>query len=97
MIKPVSQYQDPETCKCGYEATRVPFPKRVYLANTAVQDRKFNQALGTVCTDSEARQIAKERGLIEVGNEDVAKAAHRTAEQNEQQLDAELEQVWKGA
>ena len=97
VIKSVSRYQDPENCKCGYEATRVPFPQRTYLSGTAVQDRKWNHALGMDCTESEARAYAKQNGLIEVGNENVTKEAKRTQDHIEQKLDADLETVWKGA
>lgn len=89
-IRPVSEYANPANCpKCSAEATRVPFPRRVWFAGTSVQDRYFNHALGKVVSDTEAKQIAKERGMIEVGNEDISK--HCNVEESN------YDDVWKGA
>ncbi len=89
VIKRVSEYKDPESCKCGYEATRVPFPTKIHLSGTAVQDKYFNHALGQVCTDTEAKQIAKDRGMIEVGNERI--------EKHVKPVEHSYDDVWKGA
>lgn len=90
VIRPVSRYDDAEICaKCGSVAERVPFPRRVFLHGTAVQEKQFNHALGTVCTDNEAKQIAKERGLIEVGNERV--------EKHVKPYESDYSDIWKGA
>ncbi len=89
IVKPVSQYDADENCQCGYLATRIPFPQKIHLGRTAVESPYFNHALGQVCTDSEARKIAKERGLIEVGNEKVEK--HVKVEEST------YDDVWKGA
>lgn len=89
VVKPASEYDTIEICKCGAEAKRVPFPRKIHLSNTAVQSPYFNHALGQVCTDNEARKIAKERGMIEVGNERVDKHV-QSAETN-------YDDVWKGA
>lgn len=98
VAKPVSRYREDELCTtCGCIAERVPFPRKTYLNNTAVQEKSFNHGLGIACTPNEAKRIAKEKGLIEVGNENVHKAAKRTSEQLDQKYDAELESVWKGA
>jgi putative FmdB family regulatory protein len=90
VVKPVSEYNTPEACRsCNYDATRVPFPRKIYLHGTAVQEKKWNPALGCAVTDSEAKKIAKERGLIEVGNEDPSKHL-KPKELN-------LDDVWQGA
>ncbi len=90
VIKPVKDYDKEETCeKCGAVADRVPFPRRTYLSGTAVQDKYFNHALGTVCTDKEAKILAKNRGMIEVGNEDVSKHVNP--------VESNYDDVWQGA
>lgn len=74
VVRPVSEYDAAAFCPdCGHEGTRVPFPRKLHLTGTKVQEKYFNPALGCVTTDSEAKQIAKERGMIEVGNERVEK------------------------
>jgi putative FmdB family regulatory protein len=80
VVRPVSEYDAAAFCPdCGHEGNRVRFPRKLHLYNTAVQEKQFNPALGCVATDREAKQIAKERGMIEVGNERVEQ--HVKAEQ----------------
>lgn len=74
VIKPVSEYDKKELCKsCGCVMTREFAPRRVYLHNTAVQEKKFQPALGRAATDRELKQAAKENNWIEIGNERVEK------------------------
>lgn len=63
-----------EPCpKCGTICERI-FRPKIHLSNTKVQDSYYNHGLGQVVkNDQHARQIAKEKGLIEVGNEKVEK------------------------
>jgi putative FmdB family regulatory protein len=73
VIKPVSEYRRLEYCDvCKAELTRVLSSPQ--LMNTKVEDPYYSVALGTVVKDKkhEAR-IARSKGLIEVGNEDVKK------------------------
>jgi hypothetical protein len=58
----------PQGISCDGVMERI-FSWKLHLTGTKVQERYFNHALGGVVTDTEARRIAKERGLIEVGNE----------------------------
>lgn len=97
VAKPVSRYLDEEICvSCGAVADRVPFPRKTHLSGTAVQDKKFNHALGRVCTDREAKQIAKEQGMIEVGNEDVSKHADTVRSDLDKAADKAYDDIWKG-
>jgi hypothetical protein len=58
--------------ECNYEGKRVLAPG--YFTNEKVEDSEFCPALGQVVKSQKHRlQIAKERGLEEVGNENVAK------------------------
>lgn len=87
--KDAEHYRRPEPCpQCGAQCARIPFPRRTYLANTAVQERYFSQALGQVVTRREELQIAKQQGMIEVGNEKIEK--HVKTELHS------YDDVWKG-
>lgn len=71
IIKPVSDYDRIENCEtCGTLMNRAFAPRKIHLYGTAVQDAYYNNGLGCVVkNDKHARQIAKDRNLIEVGNE----------------------------
>jgi putative FmdB family regulatory protein len=71
VIKPVSEYQSIELClDCGKVGVRAFAPKKIHLHGTSVQDAYFNVGLGKIVkNDAHARQIAKDKGFIEVGNE----------------------------
>jgi hypothetical protein len=90
VIKPAAMYNTPETCaKCGEIATRIPFPRKVHLYGTSVQEIEFNHALGKAVTKREASHLAKEKGMIEVGNEDISK--HVKMEESN------YDDIWQGA
>ena len=74
IIKPASDYKKDERCKdCNAVMTKDFAPVKVYFSGTAVQDKKFQPALGRVATDSELKKVAKEKNWIEIGNERVEK------------------------
>lgn len=88
--KDSKDYMREEPCpKCEKLARRVPFPRRTYLAGTAVEEKYFSHALGQVVTKSEEKRIAKSKGMIEVGNEKVEK--HVKPELHS------YDDVWQGA
>lgn len=54
---------------CGGYMVRV-FRPKIYLAGTKVEDAHYHHGLGQVVKSTQhAREIAKSKGLIEVGNE----------------------------
>ena len=67
IIKPVSEYNTYEYCDCGFEM------RKLFSVQKAIIDKidaQFCPALGQVVkSNAERRQLAKERGLQEVGNE----------------------------
>lgn len=70
IIKPVGDYNRPEFCPTSHVTmTRAFAPQIVYLSGTEVQERAWNPAFGQALTRNEAKQIAKDKGMIEVGNE----------------------------
>jgi putative FmdB family regulatory protein len=69
VVKNAKYYDSPESCpKCGDEAVRL-FRPKIHLKNTSVQEKYFDHSLGVITTKDGARDIAKRRGLVEVGNE----------------------------
>lgn len=44
-------------------------PRKIHLSGTAVQEKKYQPALGRAATDKELASEAKARGWAEVGNE----------------------------
>lgn len=74
VVKPVSEFDKEELCPTSQVTmVRAFAPHKLHLYNTAVGEKEYNYALGTVCTPGQAKRIAKERGLIEVGNENLFK------------------------
>lgn len=89
VIKPVIDYDKEETCSCGCIADRIPFPQKIHLYGTAVQEKVWNHALGKAVTNSEAKNLAAQKGMVEVGNEDISK--HVKMEESN------YDDIWKGA
>lgn len=89
VIKSAAFYDSEEVCSCGVVASRVPFPKKIHLYNTAVQNKEYNPAFGKAVTKSEGRQLAAQKGMVEVGNEDIGK--HVKMEESN------YDDIWKGA
>jgi putative FmdB family regulatory protein len=71
IVKPVSDFDRQELCPTsGVTMTRQFAPSKIHLGKTAVEDAYFHPAFGQVVKgDSHAQKLAKERGMIEVGNE----------------------------
>ena len=76
-----------ENCPdCTKVADRIPFPRKTYLIGTAVQNAEYNPGLGMVVNNKEHRsEIAKQRGLVEVGND------YGSGEANQQHFEKERE------
>lgn len=70
VIKPVAEIDSPETCeKCGALGKRQ-ISGGQHIIGAKVQDPYFSHALGEVVkNDAHARKIAKQKGMIEIGNE----------------------------
>ncbi len=70
VVKPASEFDRVENCPvCKAPMQREFAPRKIYFSGTAVQEKKWQPAIGEACTDREMRRIAKERGMIELGNE----------------------------
>lgn len=70
VIKRVGEIDRKEKCpSCDTIMTRAFCPSKIHLSGTAVQEKKWQPALGRACTDREMKAEAKAKGMIEVGNE----------------------------
>lgn len=101
VIKSVRQIDDPEYCpKCSANSKR--YLVAVNFNGASDWDRaEYNHGLGCIIKNQKHRErVAKERGLIEVGNEDVNKITReqeRTlARETDARSEAALEPVVHG-
>lgn len=58
---------------CGTQASRYYMGNGPAVITKGEQIPYFHPAFGKVMTDKEAGQLAREKGLVEIGNEDVRK------------------------
>jgi putative FmdB family regulatory protein len=90
VIKSLKDIDQVENCSdCGAVAER--FIARTHFYGARVEDAEFNPALGCIVKNRKHRDsIARDRGLIEIGNEDCEK----TIQRYEQDRERKLEQAW---
>ena len=70
VVKSVREMDSPETCaKCDSPMVRAFAPRRLHFTGTAVQEKKWQPAIGRACTDNELKKIARGKGMIELGTE----------------------------
>lgn len=71
VVKSVKDMDVNEYCpRCGEPAERKFVPSRVHFTKTSVQNAEYNPGLGAVVKNEKDRQeIAKRKGLVEVGND----------------------------
>lgn len=91
VVKSVKEIDNPEHCpKCGQLGERF-IASGIQFYGAKVEDAEYNPALGCIVKNSKhRRQLAKERGLEEIGNESVERV-HRHFENRKEQ---ELERAW---
>lgn len=90
-----------ETCEsCGEFAERKFIPSRVHFTKTSVEHAEYNPGLGCVTKGSKDRaEIAKRKGLIEVGNENPDKIEKEFAKDRESARErswADVDKGWVG-
>ena len=69
--KPLAEIDRPEECECGQTMARMISEKVSFQGEKVAENQSyFHPSLGCeVRSDAHARQIAKSKGLVEVGNE----------------------------
>lgn len=96
VVKPMTEYKSPETCPtCQASAAKLPSLFRVDTEAAGDWNRPhFSPALGQVVKGNrEARQLAKSRGMEEVGTEPVENL-HKTFEKKREETS---DKRWKDA
>ncbi len=93
VVKPVADLDRVEACpSCGVELTERIFSPRIYFNNAKVSNAEFNMGLGCVTTSKRHRdEIAKQQGLIELGNETNETLHRETVVKKEKERD----KFWK--
>lgn len=94
VIKPHALLDERETCdQCGSQDTkRYLVPSR--LNDIAAEDAYWSHALGQVVKDTrQARRLAKERGMIEIGNESLESIKKHTDDEREKRLERSYDEV----
>ena len=71
VVKSMHDSSRPEICpKCGQTGRRI-YSSKIYFTGTSVEDAEYNIGLGKITKSKRHRdELAKNMGLIEVGNED---------------------------
>lgn len=84
VVKSVRYIDTPEHCPaCDKVATRV-MSSSVFFIGAKVEDAEYNPAFGQVVKNKKHRdELAKARGWIEVGNDDVNKTSEAYAKERE--------------
>lgn len=98
MIKSVREIDSPEACpSCHESAVRQFVPRRTYLNGTSVENYEYNPGLGCIVKNSKHRkEIAKSRGLEEIGNEPLEKIHKKFDSDRVEKREKAYEQALKG-
>jgi putative FmdB family regulatory protein len=99
VIKSVKDIDVNETCpQCGEYAERQFVPSRVHFMGTKVEHAEYNPGLGCVVRNSSHRkELAKQMGLEEVGNQDMNAWAKRAEKEREERNEKRYEQAFEEA
>jgi putative FmdB family regulatory protein len=93
--KTVKELERQEPCPaCGDTNTKRLFSPRIYFNGASVQSAEYNPGLGCVVKSKQHRaELAKQKGLIEVGSE-TTKTLHReSVVRREQEREKEWEKL----
>lgn len=87
VIKPIADIDNPEHCpKCNELGERY-ISSSVFFCGEKVDHAEYNPALGCITKNSKHRkQLAKDRGLEEIGNESVQNIHKHFESQKEREL-----------
>jgi putative FmdB family regulatory protein len=93
VVKSLKDIDQVEHCeKCGAVANR--FIARTHFYGARVEDAEFNPGLGCVVKNRKHREsIARDRGLVEVGNEDCEKTFQRFEQDRERRIEKSWDEV----
>lgn len=95
VIKSVKDIDNQEMCeKCGSPAERYIASSQAFFGANDWDTAHYSQALGRVVkNNAEARRLAKERGMIEIGNEPVEKIHKKYDSEREEKAERSYSDV----
>lgn len=97
VIKSHREMTREETCACGAISERKFVPSRVHFVGTSVQHPEYNPGLGCVVNNKQHRaEIARQKGLEEVGNTSVESIHKHFDKAKEEKLDKAYDEAIKG-
>jgi putative FmdB family regulatory protein len=98
VIKRAADYDCEERCtRCDAVATRQFVPQRIHLFGTAVESPEYNPGLGCIVNNKQHRkEIAKSKGLIELGSESADNIHKHYDKAREEKHEAAWEEASKG-
>ena len=86
--------------KCHEPSARIFIPRSVFFSGTKVENPEYNPGLGCIVRNSSHRkELAKQKGLIEVGNEKpetLHKIYDKAREERFEKSWAEVDKGWVG-
>ena len=97
IIKSVSMIDDPEACpKCGDLRTERYISRTSFYGASDWDKAEYNPGLGVITRGRKhAAKIAKERGLIEVGNESAEKIMADNASKRDKEINSNFEESFE--
>lgn len=92
VVKVVDLIERSEHCsRCGEISTRQFFPQRLYFTGTKVEHAEYNPGLGCITRNANHRnEIAKQKGLEEIGNE----APDKIHKHFDKRREEKREEIW---
>lgn len=95
VIKSVRQINDEESCElCGQISVRIIAKSQAFYGANDWDTAHYNQALGMrVKSNKEAQRIARERGMIEVGTENIEKIHKKFDTEREKKIETRYDDI----
>lgn len=97
IVKSYKEIDKEETCpKCSSVSNRIIVPGVSFYGEKDWDNQQWCSALGCyVKSNKHRRQIAKERGLVEVGNESLEKVEKAYAKEREEKAEANYQKAMR--
>jgi putative FmdB family regulatory protein len=95
IVESIKTYVGKGVCpSCGNTSTSRIFSSKIHFIGTKVEDAEYNPAFGQVVKNSRHRNaLAKEKGLIEVGNESPTRMHEEAAKDRQRKREKNWEDV----
>jgi putative FmdB family regulatory protein len=96
VIKSVRHIDDPEFCECGPQAYRTIAQRQSFSGEKDWDSAHYNHGLGqAVKSNAHASKLAKERGMIEIGDEPLDKIHKKFDTEREQKIESRYDEIFE--